>query len=302
MKYLIALALLLTGCSFLGEQLALFEWLSHFRVQAMQLSLLFIAYTLWKRKNRQALLWVLIALIHYYPVLLLYRGTPKPAAQSPYRVLLLRADHLHTLTPAVRQEIEKTDPDLILLLKASLQMESSWASLSATYPHQIHSGSERSGRITLLSRLPVNPTTSLAPDHAPLLDLQADLHTPDGSLTFIGTHPPLDTSSARARGRQHTALSIKTQSARYPVLLLGHLDTTPFSARFHRLLSESGLKDSTVGFGFQPTWKVGHLLKQLPLDHLLHDEKILIHHRGVGADIGSDHRPLIVDFSFAPRR
>ena len=94
MPWIIAIAILFTGCSFLGEGYWLFEVCSHFRVQAMQLSLPFIAYTIWKRKNRQALLWICIALIHYYPVFKLYVGTPPPVTKPTYRAMPVSYTHL----------------------------------------------------------------------------------------------------------------------------------------------------------------------------------------------------------------
>jgi endonuclease/exonuclease/phosphatase (EEP) superfamily protein YafD len=82
-----------------------------------------------------------------------------------------------------------------------------------------------------------------------------------------------------------------------PVLLIGDLNVSPWSSYFARLLKDSGLKNSMKGFGFQPSWPAGNRFLRIPIDQILYSPQITIHHRTVGADIGSDHLPVIVDFS-----
>jgi endonuclease/exonuclease/phosphatase (EEP) superfamily protein YafD len=299
MPWILLLALLFTGGSLFGERFWFFEACSHFRVQAMQLSLPFIAYTIWKRKNRQALVWICIALIHYYPVFRLYNGTPFPASTPTYRAMLLH-QHESTVDDAqLQREIHRFDPDFILLLEATSAIQSLCESLRPTYEHQIHAFRDDPYGIALLSRLAMNPSHLPSSGDNQLPSIQTDLHTPCGSFTFIGTPPPppLNRALAHARDPYFHALSKWTHAARYPVVLMGDLNATPFAHSFHQLIEESGLHDSTLGFGFQPTWYVGNPLLQLPFDHFLHDEKIIIHQRIIGNDLGSDHRPLLVEFS-----
>jgi endonuclease/exonuclease/phosphatase (EEP) superfamily protein YafD len=81
-----------------------------------------------------------------------------------------------------------------------------------------------------------------------------------------------------------------------PVLLAGDLNTTPWSPYFQTLEKESGLKNSMKGFGFQPSW-AGNAFLKIPLDHFLHSPEIVIHNRMIGPDVGSDHLPVIIDFT-----
>lgn len=304
MPLILALALLFTCCSFFGERFWLFESCSHFRVQAMQLSLPFIAYTIWKRKNRQALLWICIALINYYPVFKLYNGAPHPISKPTYRAMLLNLFSSTVDEALLQREINRIDPDFILLLEATSAMQPLCDALKATYTYQLYQFRDDPYGIALLSRLPMNQPRLSTSNKNQLPSIQTDLHTPCGSFTFIGTHPPppINRTLAKARNASFHTLSKWTHAARYPVVLMGDLNTTPFAHSFHQLLEESGLHDSTLSFGFQPTWKVGNPLLQLPLDHFLHDEQITIHQRSVGSDLGSDHRPLLVEFSLHSSR
>ena len=84
---------------------------------------------------------------------------------------------------------------------------------------------------------------------------------------------------------------------KHPALLIGDLNTTPWSSHFTQVGSDSGLKNSMKGFGFQPSWPVNHCFLRIPLDHVLHSPEITIHNRMIGGEVGSDHFPVIVDFS-----
>lgn len=56
------------------------------------------------------------------------------------------------------------------------------------------------------------------------------------------------------------------------------------------------LRDSRRGFGVQPTWNARHPWCMIPIDHCLVSEGASIVDRIVAPDVGSDHRPIIVDF------
>lgn len=79
-------------------------------------------------------------------------------------------------------------------------------------------------------------------------------------------------------------------------ITIGDYNNTPWALSFRRLLIDSGMSNSQNGFGLQPTWH-SSLPKflQIPIDHCLHSPALTTRARQVGADIGSDHLPIIVD-------
>ena len=98
------------------------------------------------------------------------------------------------------------------------------------------------------------------------------------------------------RNNQLEELSRFVRDATDEVLLLGDLNVTPWCYYFQKLVRDSGLMDSTRGFGVQPSWPSNNIFLRIPLDHCLHTPKIQIVGREIGPAIGSDHFPLIVDF------
>ena len=302
--HLITLSLLLvTGFSFLGSHLWIAELLTHFRVQLMQLTLLFILYALWKRKNRTALILILVALINYYPVLKLYLHTPHPTAPPTHRALLINLNHTQSNQVPALTEIQTINADIMILLEVTPSWLKTLQPLLQSHPHTLQHPREDPFGIAIFSRHPISHPKQY--NHAPLdlPTLQFDLHLNQQTITCFATHPPppISPSLYHARNQQLQTLSKQLQNIRYPALVLGDLNTTPFSPHFQQLLKETSLLDSTQGFGFQPSWNVGNPLFSLPIDHALHHPNIQINQRQIGNDIGSDHRPLILDFHLIER-
>jgi endonuclease/exonuclease/phosphatase (EEP) superfamily protein YafD len=77
--------------------------------------------------------------------------------------------------------------------------------------------------------------------------------------------------------------------------VVGDFNMTPWSPYFPEILRVSGLKNSLVGAGFQPSWPSWlPALLRIPIDHALVSEEFEVVERKVGPHIGSDHRPLII--------
>lgn len=114
------------------------------------------------------------------------------------------------------------------------------------------------------------------------------------SIRLIATHPmpPMGKSLCDRRNQQLIALGNLIATVNDPVLLIGDLNTSSYSAHFKILLEKSKLKDSRLGFGIQPTWPVGLSFFSIPLDHVLLSNDLHVLERTTGEDIGSDHLPV----------
>ncbi|MFG0248900.1 MAG: endonuclease/exonuclease/phosphatase family protein [Phycisphaeraceae bacterium JB051] len=85
-----------------------------------------------------------------------------------------------------------------------------------------------------------------------------------------------------------------------PVVVMGNFNATPWSAHFSDLLQKTGLNNSQIGFGIQPTWPAsgGFPIGEIPVDHCLHSEQLVTVERGMAQTNGADHRPLIVKLNW----
>ncbi len=91
------------------------------------------------------------------------------------------------------------------------------------------------------------------------------------------------------------------------LMLIGDLNTSPWSSDFNWLTHGMALQDAALGFGVQPTWPArivalhweqgplpGLPFLGIPIDHALVSPKIQVLDYRVGPYVGSDHLPVIV--------
>ncbi|MBN2146942.1 MAG: endonuclease/exonuclease/phosphatase family protein [Anaerolineales bacterium] len=286
---------------FLGRIWWRFELLSHFRLQYLVLlTLLGLIFAL-RGQTVGALLGKIFALLNLVLILPLYLPQRKPQrASRTCRVFLANVlgqnSHYHRLI----QSVQASQADLLVFVETNTGwMAAIQPALQETYPHCYAEVREDNYGIVIFSRLPLQHTKThwFGPANVPTL--VASLEWEGKALTLIATHPPPPKAPhmTRQRDAQLNELADFASRQESEILLLGDLNTTSWSDAFRNLLRESRLHDSRRGFGIQPTWPAHSPLFLIPLDHILHSAGIHIHQRKVLAAIGSDHLPVLLDFS-----
>ena len=290
---------IVTLFGFLGRLHWFFDLFSHFRVQYMQLCLVPFFFAMWRRRNRQAIALVMLVCINYVFVLPLYIGKPAPAAEKPLRAMLMNINAGNGNSEKVLGSIQQAGPDILLLAEVTPKWAHELDVLNATYPYRVAEPQEGCFGIMLLSKYPLEHGEVVQIGQAGVPSIIAEAYFPQGVVSIIGTHPlpPVGAEGSRQRNIQLAAMPRFVHQQKHPVLLIGDLNTSPWSYRFKQLLNESGLKNSMKGFGHQPSWPANHFFLRIPLDHMLHSPEIIIRNRMVLQGVGSDHFPVVVDFS-----
>lgn len=285
---------------FLGRLHWFLDLFSHFRVQYMQIGLVLIGTALWQRRNKRAIALVLLACLNYAFVLPFYFGKPAPATEKPIRAMLMNLNAGNGNTEQVLDAIRAADPDLLLLEEVTPKWAHELSILNATYPHRIAEPQQGCFGIMLLSKYPLKGERIVDIGTAGVPSIISTIILPESRLYFIGTHPPPPVGTEYSNHRNNQLMELPSYTMikpPSPTLLIGDLNTSPWSHHLSKLLRTSGLKNSMKGFGFQPTWPSNNRFLRIPLDHVLHSTEITIHNRMVGGDVGSDHFPVIIDFS-----
>ncbi len=300
-------ALVATLAAFGGRWWWLLELLTHFRVHCLAglfVGIVICAFT--KRHFLAALLGVAAA-YNLALIVPFYWSTTSTAAgvnnNRTLRLLLANVNLNNQNHQALLNLIDETSPDIVLTLEVTPAWLTALDSLSQTYPHQVSQPRTGSFGIALWSRLPTDQleVKTIGPADVPSIIAHFDRGS-EGSFTLIGTHPPPPmgaTNSAR-RNEQLRGLGEFAASQSGAIVLAGDLNITSWSPFFSDLLTSSELRDTRIGFGIQPTWLSPVIWLGIPIDHVLASPEIAIQHRAVGPSIGSDHRPVIIDFTVPP--
>ncbi len=289
-----------------GQIWWVFELASHFRLQyALALGLCLPPLLYWRR-YRWVAVFSVFALLN--AMLLAPRLLPRAEAavhpginQPTFRVLLANVNSANRDYSKIHRSILTHEPDFIVLLEVTPWLLERLAEFDGRYPHRAIAPREDNFGIALLGRQPFPRAEVVQFGAAGLPSITAEVAVGERRFILVGTHPlpPVSAGDAQDRNEQLAALALFARQARYPLLLLGDLNVSPWSPYFARLLTASGLRDSADGRGILPSWPVGLAPLWIPIDHALYSDGIEILHRETGSALGSDHYPVVVDFHLA---
>lgn len=288
-----------TLAGFLGSLFWLLDLLAHFRVQYL-LGALITATVLWFLGSRRfAAMAMTAAGINLALILPFYYASETPApGEKPWTAMLLNVN-THSGSPArVAALLEERDPDFLVLEEVDSRWIEALSEATARYPFRVVSPRSDNFGIAFFSKFPLSEEEIVDLGEAEVPSILATVVSDRGTFQVCATHPlpPIGSDYAGMRDEQ-LALLPEVLSPTLPVLLVGDLNTTPWGHAFRRLRKTSGLLDSASGRGIQPSWPTGNPLLRIPIDHALHSAEIRIHDRRTGPKAGSDHFPLLLEFS-----
>jgi len=290
----------LTAMTFLGHLWWGFELATHFRVQYVAIFSILILVMAIKRRWVDFGLSLTCLIIHAVAILPVYIASQEAQAQqSSERIKIMHSNvrSSNTNYQQVLDLIAKESPEVVVLQEVNQAWLRSLKPLEDTYPYRHRVKAKYYERLVLYSQIPMETTREKSYRNYQVPILIVNLNLNSHPLTIYAAHLTAPSTPAQARARNHELemLAKEINSTKEPVILIGDLNTTPWSPYFSKLIRETGLKDSRNGFGIQASWPTHILPFLIPLDHCLVHPSIQVRDRRLGPNIGSDHYPLFVE-------
>lgn len=191
--------------------------------------------------------------------------------------------------------VERTDPDVVLLLEPGLDWERAMQPLHARYPFRIGEPVPNSYGMLLFSRLPMDAQV-LHRIQAGVPSIKAKLRLPGGEiidLHALHPDPPLPGDDSGERDAELVAIGREVRASGRASLVLGDLNDVAWSRTSKLFLEVSGMTDPRVGRGLYPTFNAKYPLLRWPLDHLFVTPHFGLERMEIPAAIGSDHFPIL---------
>jgi endonuclease/exonuclease/phosphatase (EEP) superfamily protein YafD len=276
------------------------ELLAHFRVQYFWILAIAATLLAMRRWPKTALVTATAATANLLLILPLYIGPAPPATAGPLtRGMSLNVFYHNHEYGRVLDEISLEKPDFVLLLEVTPKWVEMMEIMRPEYPFSRIAARPDSSGMALYSRLPIERLEIDDLVQTGLPTIVAQLLTPTGPLTLFCAHTasPRSADHLATRNKQLESLAKIAKNRVGPVMVMGDFNTTSWSPFFTEFLARSGLSDSRRGFGVQPTWPAASLPLRIPIDHCLVSREVGVYSRRVGHSVGSDHRPVIVDFA-----
>ena len=197
--------------------------------------------------------------------------------------------------------LKVSEPDVVVATEASPRHVRQLAEAMAEYPFRMLEPREHPFGMVVYSRYPLagEAVTELAglaggtpPARVPIM-VAVDVETPAGLLHVAGFHlyPPMTPRRFAWRNEQLATAGEVLAEVDAPKIVVGDFNATPWSARLRTFRTENDLS----GFNTRATWPVWFGFAGIPIDHAFVSRDLRILEIEIGPDIGSDHRPLLVD-------
>ena len=290
--FLTALAML---AGFLGSLHWFAELFAHFQVQYLGLLLVLgVAFVF----LRQRAGWIACLVLALFPIARLgplFFPVHHTEGDRGLRLISYNVLFKNENKQEVIEWLADSGADVIYLTECDRTWANALKILHSYYPY--HSSDHTLGSLSyrVLSRHPIHDVTVHQVEDQPLV--QAAVDTPAGRVVVFGAHPlpPMNGDFAGRNRSYLKMLNDRAQNVSTPAVILGDLNATRWASGVRGIL-DSGYKDTSQGFGYQPTWLKKSLIFAIPIDHVLTRDMPPVMDRWIGPAMGSDHSPVVVDF------
>jgi len=306
-----ALLVVLVAVATIAGRLGSWWWLldlaSHFAPQLALAAGLAGGLCLWARSRWWAAAAGASLIVNGVVVAPIYIGSaPSSHGGSELRLVSFNLNATNPRTDEAIRYLGGTQCDLVLALEVTPEWLRALRTLEPAYRVEIAELRADNFGIALLSRgLPVSARILRAP-RGGVGFVEARVTVGHRDWLILGVHPVPPVGPDLAAERDAALGFIADWAARQPgpVVVLGDLNTTPFSPSFRRLVARGGLVSSQAGYGLQATWPQFPWFlapARIPIDHALHSHDVVTRDRSLGPASGSDHLPLAVTLALPPK-
>lgn len=234
--------------------------------------------------------------------------TVESGGAPTYRLMTFNVFGRNEEPESIVENIASVDPDFVALQEYSPDVRSVvHPLLSEVYPHFQYCAGGQRAFVGLYSRLPFEPldedtcsSSIISPDRTARIIVRVE--TPSGpDFSLATTHNDWPAPVTR-QAEQFATLRDALSTVEPPLILVGDFNSTPWSYTLKTFVSQSGLTRHTHNMPTFPMlwyylrdWRP--TLPFLPIDHVMTRGEIGIHSLTTGEPSGSDHLPIIVEFS-----
>lgn len=295
--FLLTLSLYILGM--LGRFWWVFDLLSHFR-EYFSLSLLLCVTLFVILKNRllfslslAALCFSLLGPLSFY---LPHKINPRKVEIRTITVFTANILGINRESQNLLDEIAKYDPDIIVLQEVRPWWSQELAPLEIAYPYTIQYPRDDNFGLQIMSKLPLTDEKIFKVVEEGTSSILTTVVTGHGDFKLLTTHPfpPVSSELKKLRDEQLIALTKVIQQQRLPLILVGDLNSTPYSFPYRYITRNGLMQNCAMGFGVKHTWNLFTVPPiSIWIDHCLHTDGIEVISSKVGNSIGSDHLPII---------
>ncbi len=292
-----------SAISFLPSDAFSIDLLSHFRFQYFIIAIIGIFICLWQIPDQtwarfSAGILIISLLLNGWALILYFPSSSVSTFKNDaFKIAVANIYTKNQNHSAVLAFIRQEEADLVLLIETNDRWVEALAPLKNIYVYSYNILRPNNFGMMVLSKEPIGPIKeTYFTNSKNVVSLVFKLLINGKKYNILAAHtaPPIGIKRFRQRNMHLRGISNWASNQNGSTLVLGDLNTTPFSYSYKKFLEISRLNDPREQRGYLATWgPIGLFGFQIPIDHILLSNDLEAASLSVGPDIGSDHRPLI---------
>jgi len=312
---ILACVTMLTIFGFLGQVWWAFDLASHFRLQYFIVLVVLVIFFIKAKKWKSTGVGLFFGVANFI-VISPYIGVISSVTeedQSEIRILSMNLSHTNSSYKKAKLLIKETQPSVLILQELSSSWENGLGEALAQFPYSVKNLTlygmdfplpnflipKEKLFIGLYSHLPFERIMIDRPDDFPISYIRGSFKFKEKVFTLFGVHltSPVGQYRTDLRNKQLASLAEEIQKNNQPTVVVGDFNIAPWSPYFEGFIQKTRLRDTRKGIGFYPTWPAQFPPLAIPIDHGLISDGIKVGSFSLGNSFGSDHLPIILDFS-----
>jgi endonuclease/exonuclease/phosphatase (EEP) superfamily protein YafD len=276
------------------------ELFTFFRLQYAALLLLALVLAVALRLPRMALAALVLAGVNLAIVAPTWVSpeTQPATGSGSLSLLMVNLEAGNNQHADVARLIAEANPDVVGLIELTPTWATALAPTLSRFPYRKVKLEEGAYGIGLYSMLRFRGATveHFPPEGSPSIVGRLDLGGRPFTLVLTHVHTPFAGDIHR---HQFDALAAASEGLGERLVICGDFNAVPWSSAFRHLASAADLTDSHRGQWLEGSWPSWGALLRVPIDNCLTSHGVTVLERRYGADVGSDHLPLIIRFGMS---
>ncbi len=195
--------------------------------------------------------------------------------------------------------VERTSPDVVCLYETTGDWKRQLAPLTEKFAFSLFAGDgPRTGLACMSRSAPLRVVPPPADVRAaPWLSFELDLGGQYVNVYGVHLAHPVSPTGAASHNRQLLALGRELGTSDRPAIVVGDFNMSPYSPFSSDFAAASKLRDCSSGRPLEPTWPTWFAPLWIQIDRCFVSPDVSVARYQVDPAIGSDHYPLLMDFT-----
>nr|WP_294781273.1 endonuclease/exonuclease/phosphatase family protein [uncultured Flavobacterium sp.] len=203
------------------------------------------------------------------------------------------------------EEVQKANPDVLLLLETHDVWDKETKSLEEHFPFYLKVPLENTYGMLLYSKLELRNTEVKYLVEKDIPSIHTQIVLPGGQpIQMFAVHPeppvPQENPTSKERDKELLLVADLAKDSDLPVIVIGDLNDVAWSYTTELFLKMSGLLDPRRGRGFYNSFHAHYPFLRFPLDHAFISTDLKIKEMRRLHNFGSDHFPIFISLQYEP--